>query len=107
MSGSLPGRLVVSDGNIRQLLGPSCGPVDGHALAMESAMVEQHSQHLPHATERDESVQPYSGPTASGRRETGAFPAHALEVVQRPFDASRFRDCENVKHGVGRALRSP
>src|SRR5271166_3750092 len=87
---------------IRQLLGHRAAG-DGHALAMESAMVEQHSQHLPHATD---AMKVYSHIAARWLQvaENGRLPAHALEVVQRPFDASRFRDCENVKHGVGRAL---
>ena len=87
---------------IRQLLGHRAAG-DGHALAMESAMVEQHSQHLPHATD---AMKVYGHVAARWLQvaENGRLPTHALEVVQRAFDASRFRDCENVKHGVGRAL---
>ena len=86
MGGSLPGCLVFR-WYIRQLLGHRAAG-DGHALAMESAMVEQHSQHLPHATD---AMKVYGHVAARWLQvaENGAS-THALEVVQRPFDASRF-----------------
>ena len=66
-------------------------------------MVEQHSQHLPHAAY---TMKVYRH-VAAGRLQVaqdGDLPPDDLEVVQRPFDPSSFRDGKNVKYRIGRAL---
>ena len=46
------------------------------------------------------------GQVLAGRLEVAqhrGFLAHALEVVNRPLDAGRMRNCQEVQHGIGRA----
>jgi hypothetical protein len=67
-------------------------------------MVEQHSQHLPHAAY---TMKVYRH-VAAGRLQVaqdGDLPPDDLEVVQRPFDASSFRNGKNVKYRTAAASR--
>ena len=84
-----------------QLLGERA-PGDRHAIAVQQAVLEQHLEHLRHAAravEIDRDVASRGLEIAEHRH----LPAHALEVVDRPFDARRVRDGEVVQDGVRRA----
>jgi hypothetical protein len=60
-------------------------------------MLEQHSQHLLHAAD---AMKVYRHIAARWLQvaQNGHLAPHDLEVVQCPFDASRFRNGKNVKH---------
>ena len=75
---------------------------DGHAVAVEQAFFEQHFQHLRHTTgameiHRDITARRFE--IAQHRH----LAAHALEIIDGPFDLGGMSDGEEVQHRVGRA----
>ncbi len=82
------------------------GPAgDGHAVAVEQALIEQHFHQRRETADADERGHDV---LAAGLEvgEDGHALADAGEVVERELHAGAVRDGEEMEHGVGRAARA-
>ena len=87
--------------DFRQLLGHGAAG-DGHAVAVQQAVREQHLQHLRHAA----GAVKINCHIFARRLEIAQhrhLAAHAFEVVDGPFHVGGMRNGQKVQHGVGRA----